>query len=97
MSTELEIIAVEKYCNSNNVEIEFVHALHAVGLIEIVQSDNLENLYLEELSKLERFSRLHYELQVNVEGIDIIDSLLSKLASLQNDYQYLQSKLSLYE
>lgn len=97
MSTELEIIAVEKYCNSNNVEIEFVHALHAVGLIEIVRYENLENLYLDELSKIERFSRLHYDLQVNVEGIDVIDALLHKLESLQSDYHFLKAKLSLYE
>jgi len=47
----------------------------------------------EELKKLERFSNLYYELEVNPQGIQVASHLLDKVERLQNEILLLKNKL----
>jgi len=51
----------------------------------------------EKLYKVERIIRIHRELNVNIEGIDVVLNLLDKVDKLQNEVYNIQSRLRLYE
>jgi hypothetical protein len=41
--------------------------------------------------------RMHYDLDINMEGIDVISHLLKRMNSLQDELRLTQNKLRLYE
>jgi len=41
--------------------------------------------------------RLHYDLNINLEGIDAVTSLLKQISNLQQELLAVKNKLSLYE
>jgi len=41
--------------------------------------------------------RLHYELDVNFEGLDIINNLLNRIDELKQDISRLKNRLEFYE
>jgi hypothetical protein len=41
--------------------------------------------------------RLHYDLEINLEGIDAIYNLLKQVEDLQNQVVTLRNKLNIYE
>ena len=46
---------------------------------------------------MEKISRLHDELEINVEGIEAITHLLERIENLQNEIASLENRLRLYE
>jgi chaperone modulatory protein CbpM len=50
-----------------------------------------------QLTEVEKFVRLHYDLDINVEGIEAIGHLLEKLEAIQARNRQLQNRLGLYE
>lgn len=95
--TEQELIQLEILCTNYDLEISFVRELHGIGLIEIHQREDIEFIPLERLAELEKMVRLHRELNVNPEGIDIIFNLLQKVQNLENDLNSIKNRLRLYE
>jgi hypothetical protein len=41
--------------------------------------------------------RMHYDLDINMEGIDVISHLLKRIHNLQDELRITQNKLRLYE
>ncbi len=52
---------------------------------------------VEELQKLEKLIRLHYDLDINVEGIDAIVCMTERIENLQQEIIQLKNRLKLYE
>ena len=50
-----------------------------------------------QLYDVERYTRMYYDLSINIEGIDAIHHLLGRVESLQQEVNRLKSKLRLYE
>ena len=96
METE-NLILVEQICTHHNIETSFVDALQAFGLIEVVVLENNRYLSNEQLRDLEKMMRLHYDLDINMEGIDVISHLLKRIDSLQQELKVTKNKLRLYE
>lgn len=88
-----ELISREECCLQYNVESSFIQALSDYGLIEITTISETTYIHTEQLHDLEKFIRLHYDLNINVEGIDAIASLLSKVNNLQRQNEYLRKRL----
>lgn len=88
-----ELITREECCLQYNVESSFIQALSDYGLIEITTISETTYIHTEQLHDLEKFIRLHYDLNINVEGIDAIASLLSKVNNLQRQNEYLRKRL----
>ena len=91
------LIPADEFCVRYNAEISFITALHEYGLIEITTIE--ENFFIDanELQKLEQFTRWHYELDINLEGIEVIENLLDRVKHLQDKITELQNKLRLYD
>ena len=96
METE-NLILIEQICKHHNVEISFVDSLHEFGLIEVLVIENNQYLHNEQLKDLEKMMRFHYELNINLEGIDAIAHLLQQIEALQQELFVAKNKLSLLE
>jgi hypothetical protein len=80
-----------------NIEVSFVDALNKMGLIQIEIIEKTHFIHKDQISDLEKIIRLHNELNVNLEGIDIVFNLLEKERQLQNEVNSLKNRLRLYE
>jgi chaperone modulatory protein CbpM len=96
MSDE-EIIPVEMFCSYYHVELNFLETLESHGLISISYHDNQRFILKEEIAELEKYSRLHYDLSINVEGIDALKNMLEKIKQLQDETEQLRARLRIYE
>ncbi len=52
---------------------------------------------MDKLKDLEKFIRLHYELDINTEGIDAIAQLLNRVENMQDEITRLKNRLRFYE
>ena len=96
MTNEERVAAIE-FCQSHNVEISFLYSLGESGLLEIATVEEKVFINREQLSALERMIRLHYEMDINLEGIEAIHHLLQQLEAMQEEAKHLRKRLNLYE
>lgn len=92
-----ELIAIEVYCDNTGLETSFVEALYERGLIRITTVKEHRYIEPEHLPRVEKLARMHYDLEINLEGIEAISHLLERMEALQNDMRSLQERLGLYE
>lgn len=88
---EPKLIAVEECCTIYNIEFTFLESLNDFGLIDIVPLEDKHFLSEDQLKDLERMIRLHYELDINMAGIDAISHLLKRVDELQREIRVLKS------
>ena len=91
------LISAQILCSQYNIEISFVDALNKMGLIQIEIIEQNQFIHQDQISDLEKIIRLHNELNVNLEGIDIVFNLLEKERELRNELNTLKNKLRFYE
>ncbi|MDV7186073.1 chaperone modulator CbpM [Lutibacter sp. TH_r2] len=96
MATQ-DLILIDELCVHYKIELSFFEALDNVGLIKIERVEQNKFIHQDIINDLEKMIRLHNELNVNIEGIDIVFNLLKKEMKLQEEVIYLKNKLRLYE
>ena len=96
MSDE-EMIPLETFCTYYQVERSFVETLESYGLVSISSREEKRFILMEEVVELEKFSRLYYDLNINVPGIDALKHLLEKIKELQQETDNLKARLRIYE
>jgi hypothetical protein len=96
METEY-LIAIDEFCASHNIEISFISSLQQSGLIEIITIKESPFIEADQLQQLEKFVRLYYELDINLEGIETINYLLQRIGSMHDEITTLRNKLRIYE
>lgn len=94
---EDQIIPVEIFCAFYQVERSFLDNLETHGLISISSRENKQYILLDDLASLEKYSRIYYELNVNVAGIEVLNHLLDKIKILQQEAELLKARLRIYE
>lgn len=92
-----DLIAVNEFCVNHNIEISFIKLLQQNGLIEISTIESKYFIEKEQLPKLEKFVRFHFELDINLEGIETITYLLQHIENLQNENIKLKNRLRFYD
>lgn len=93
---EAALIALNEFCASHQVEISFVQSLEEYGLVETVVAGQSLCVYATELPRLERIVRLHRELDINPEGIDVINQLLQRMEDMRHEITELRNRLEFY-
>lgn len=91
------LIPVADICRFYNIETGFLEALNECGLVSISGSDAAHYVHREEIQPLEMMIRLHYELDINLEGIEAIAHLLQRVESLQEELRVTRNKLKRFE
>ncbi len=94
---EITLISTQTICSHYNIEISFVDALNRMGLIQVQIVEQDQFIHQDQISDLERIIRLHNELNVNLEGIDVVFNLLEKERELRMELNHLKDRLRLYE
>jgi hypothetical protein len=92
-----QMIPAKDFCSHHHIEITFLHSLHDYGLIALFSSDDEVYLEPEEVIIVEKLVRLHYDLHINLEGLDVIQGLLERQNELTKEIAALHNKLSFYE
>lgn len=91
------LISTDEFCSHYHVEYSFITALQQNGLIEITTIDQHSFIDHDHLKNVERLVRLHYDLDINLEGIEAITYLLNRVKNMQSEIIALKNKLSAYE
>ncbi|SOE21607.1 MerR HTH family regulatory protein [Spirosomataceae bacterium TFI 002] len=91
------LISTETICTHYNIEVTFVDSLYNMGLIEIEVVEQSKYIHKDGIGDLEKILRLHNELNVNLEGIDVVLQLLEKERKLREEVSALKNRLRLYE
>jgi hypothetical protein len=89
-----KLIPLNECCKHYNIELSFISSVREFGLLEITSVDEEQFIYTSQLQKLEKLIRLHYELEINMEGIEAITNLLIKVDRMQQEITHLKNKLS---
>ena len=89
------LISADDFCRHYHTEITFIQNLSELGLIEVTHLEQSVYIDKEQLQKLEQFTRMHYDLNINEEGIEAIHHLLSRVHDMQNEITALRNKLRL--
>jgi len=96
MDTE-NLVTATDFCSYHHIDPSFIESLSGVGLIETTVIQQQVYLTAEELQKLELIVALHYQMDINLEGVEVINHLLGQIRSLQQEVISLRNRLSFYE
>ena len=91
------LISIQQVCKQYSVPMAFINALSDYELVEIIVIKNENYLKITQLQEVEKMMRLHYDLDINLEGIDAIYNLLKQVEILQEEIKHLNNKLRFYE
>lgn len=90
---ERTIITIREYCSYHEpVAPDFIQSLIQSGLIRQAEEESEPAIYFEELSDVERFTRLYYDLEINLPGIETIQHLLQRMRALQEEVSQLRAR-----
>ena len=93
---QTDLIIINDFCDRCHVDPSFIMELEEDGLIEVRVIDEERYLPTSQLAELERYTHLYYDLSINIEGIDAIRHLLTKIDNLQNKVRSLENELRFY-
>jgi chaperone modulatory protein CbpM len=96
MGTE-ELIIIEVFCQEYQIETNFIQDLEEYGLITTTIHEEKKYLNTNQLVYIEKIIRLHNDLNINKEGIDVILQLQEKEEQLLKEIKNLKNRLGLYE
>lgn len=84
------IISVDQFCVYYKIETTFIHNLGKHGLLELKQYNAEYYIDYGDLATLEKYIHLHYELDINIEGLEAIAHLLDRVKDLQQEVRTLR-------
>jgi chaperone modulatory protein CbpM len=91
------LIAVVDFCRYYEVDLSFVQTLEQHGLIETVRSEQTVFVQADRLASLEKLIRIHRDLDIPAESLDVISQLITELESLHQEISSLEKRLGFYE
>ena len=91
------LVIVREYCQKCHIDPSFIILLEEGGLIDINITDGERYLFSSQLRDLEQYTRMYYDLSINIEGIEAIHHMLDRMRNLQAEIQSLRNRLHLYE
>ena len=96
MDTE-NLISIQRFCEHYSIPTTFINNLKEYELIEIIVAEKDNYIKITQINEVEKMIRLHYDLNINLEGVDVIYNLLNQVDSLKKEITTLQNKLHFYE
>ncbi len=90
-------IQVSQFCLKTRMEYAFLEALISRELINFEREANEYYILVDEVGEIERFYRLHHDLGVNVDGLEVLNEMLGRMKTMEEEIKYLRQKLQVYE
>ncbi|MDQ1161191.1 chaperone modulatory protein CbpM [Chryseobacterium sp. SORGH_AS 447] len=89
-----ERISREELVKIYNIEITFFDELVDSGLLNIQTENEIRYLMYEDLPNFEKFTNWHYDLDINLPGLEVIHEMLKKMEVLKQRNRELMNRLS---
>ncbi len=89
-----ERISREELVKIYNIEVTFFDELVDSGLLNVEMENEIRYLMYEDLPSFERFANWHYDLGINLPGLEVIHEMLRKMEDLKQKNRELMNKLS---
>ncbi len=93
---EYTIISIQEFCKQYEVPESFIEKLYEYELIDLTEENNIRQINSEQINMIEKLIRLHYDLNINFEGLDVILNLLNRIDELTEENRQLKNRLLLY-
>jgi len=93
----MKTVSVQQFCVHYDIPQEFIDSLSNFELIELIEKESNKYILIDDINRVERLMRMHYDLNVNFEGLDIINNLLQQITNLQNDIELLKNDIHFYK
>ena len=97
MKTRENLITIQKFCTYYKVPESFIDSLYDYELIEVVTEKDSRYVSITQIKTIEKLMRLHFDLDINLEGIQAIYNLLNQVEDLQEQVNVLKNRLDFYE
>ena len=91
------LIRIEVLCSVHNIDISFLHSLKESGLAELIVQEESFYVHTSQIGHIEKMIRLHYEMDINLEGLEVVGHLLEKVDVLSEENRSLRNRLSRFE
>jgi chaperone modulatory protein CbpM len=88
-----DLIPADDFCLHHHIEYSFISSLENSGLIQVTSIQHSSFIKSDDVRKLEKFVRLHYDLDINIEGIETINHLLDKIEAMQTELVKLRNRI----
>jgi hypothetical protein len=92
-----DLIPITELSRVYQLDLVFFETLFEFDIIEFTIYEEVKLVPLTAIPKLEQIIRIHQELDVNIEGVDVILNLVQKIDQLESEIQNLRNRLDLYE
>lgn len=92
----IERISREELVRIYKIEITFFDSLEEAGLVTTIIEDEVKYLPYHELTGFERLMNWHYDLEVNMPGLEVINHLLLQIENLQAEKRNLKNNSTEY-
>jgi MerR HTH family regulatory protein len=92
-----EMITASEFCRHHNIELSFIYSLQDSGLLQTETIGESVFLPVGQLSHLEKLVKWHYEMDINIAGLETITHLLGRLDSMHHQIINLSNRLNRYE
>jgi hypothetical protein len=90
-------ILLTHFCQHTSISDSFLKSLIDYNLISYKEMENDFYILDEEITEIERMHRLHDDLGINLEGLDVIKEMLNRLQKMEEEMAYLKKRLNIYE
>lgn len=94
---EIHAIEASLFCSKYAIDPAFIQTLNDNGLIQTNIVSGAVFIPEDQIPSVEKMIRLHFEMDINIEGIETIYHLLQKIEQMQQEMQQLRNRASLYE
>ena len=91
------LVKIETLCAHYELDISFFDALDNIGLISIETKETIKFIEKDKIGEVEKMIRFHQDLNLNLEGIDVVFNLLQKVDELEQELQSVKNRLRLFE
>ncbi len=91
-----KLIAVTDFCKYYDIPDTFIRQLAEYELIEVIATGKKRFINEVYVADIERYIRLHYDLNINIEGLDVVKHLLHQVEQLQRRVNDLSNQLDFY-
>lgn len=85
-------ISVITFCQYHEIAPDFVYALQESGLVKLEEQEEHHYITNEQVDALEKYIRMHYDLGINIEGLEVISRLLNQMEELQRELRMLRGR-----
>jgi hypothetical protein len=93
MNKVMNMIRVSDYCALHRIDGAFIDMLESTGLVTLVTVEEERYIPHDTLDTLERLTNWHYELEINAQGLEVVNVLYDQIVVLQEEISRLKAVL----